>query len=133
VAPISEGTPLLRTNDKRPELIPRRLIFADLERSLVRISPDGTRIVFRAPVDGVLNLWVAPIDRVEKAYSVTAVADRNLPAYRILPRPRRRRELARLASRSPDRRYQAADTRTWSEVLHSADLAPFSPQTADWP
>jgi len=59
-------------------LLPRRLIFADPERSIVRISHDGTRIAFRAPVGGVLNLWVAPIDRIGEARPVTAVTDRNL-------------------------------------------------------
>jgi Tol biopolymer transport system component len=59
-------------------LLPRRLIFADPERSVVRISPDGTRVAFRAPIDGVLNLWVAPIDRIDEARPVTAVTDRNI-------------------------------------------------------
>ncbi len=59
-------------------LLRRRLIFADPERSLVRISPDGTRIAFRAPVDGVLNLWVAPLDRIDDARPVTAVTERNI-------------------------------------------------------
>ena len=45
---------------------------------LVRISQDGTWIAFRAPVDGVLNLWVVSIDRIEDARPVTAVTDRNL-------------------------------------------------------
>jgi len=31
------------------------------------------RIAFRAPVDGVLNLWIAPIDRIGDARPVTAV------------------------------------------------------------
>ena len=44
----------------------------------MRISHDGTRIAFRAPVGGVLNLWVAPIDRIGEARPVTAVTDRNL-------------------------------------------------------
>ena len=63
---------------------------------------------------GVLNLWVAPIEAVETAHPVTAVTDRNLgpghrqydiqQAYRVLPRARRRRELAhwRSASESGD-------------------------------
>jgi dipeptidyl aminopeptidase/acylaminoacyl peptidase len=59
-------------------LLRRRLIFADPERSVVRISHDGTRIAFRAPVDGVLNLWISPIDRIDEARPVTAVTDRNL-------------------------------------------------------
>jgi dipeptidyl aminopeptidase/acylaminoacyl peptidase len=44
----------------------------------VRISHDGTRIAYRAPVDGVLNLWIVPIDRIDDAHPVTAVTDRNL-------------------------------------------------------
>jgi len=67
-----------RVGEENTGLLPRRLIFADPERSVVRISPDGTRVAFRAPIDGVLNLWVAPIDRVEQARPVTRVTDRNL-------------------------------------------------------
>jgi hypothetical protein len=50
----------MQGGEENAALLPRRLIFGDPERSIVRISPDGTRIAFRAPVDGVLNLWVAP-------------------------------------------------------------------------
>ena len=64
--------------DKHMDLLPRRLIFANPERIIVRISHDGTRIAFLAPVDGVLNLWVGPIARIEDARPVTKVADRNL-------------------------------------------------------
>jgi dipeptidyl aminopeptidase/acylaminoacyl peptidase len=70
-----------RVGEENASLLRRRLIFADPERSLVRISPDGTRIAFRAPVDGVLNLWVAPLDRIDDARPVTAVTDRNLGAW----------------------------------------------------
>jgi hypothetical protein len=68
----------IRVGEARAGLLPRRLIFRDPERSIVRISPDGTRFAFRAPVGGVLNLWVAPIDRIDEARPVTAVTDRNL-------------------------------------------------------
>jgi hypothetical protein len=67
-----------RVGEDSASLLRRRLIFADPERSVVRISRDGTRIAFRAPVDGVLNLWIAPIDRIGDARPVTAVTDRNL-------------------------------------------------------
>ncbi|WP_119275264.1 S9 family peptidase [Taklimakanibacter deserti] len=66
------------TEAHESELLPRHLIFANPERSVVRLSPDGTRIAFRAPVNGVLNLWVAPLGDVTKAQPVTDVADRNL-------------------------------------------------------
>ena len=67
-----------RVEEQNIGLLRRRLIFADPERSVVRISRDGTRVAFRAPVDGVLNLWVAPIDRFGEARPVTAITDRNL-------------------------------------------------------
>jgi len=66
------------TETHESELLPRHLIFANPERSVVRLSPDGTRIAFRAPVNGVLNLWVAPLEDVAKARPVTDVSDRNI-------------------------------------------------------
>jgi dipeptidyl aminopeptidase/acylaminoacyl peptidase len=63
---------------RRASLIRRRVLFDDPDRSIVRISPDGTRIAFLAPVGGVLNLWVGPIENVAKARAVTRVTDRSL-------------------------------------------------------
>src|SRR5215813_1733015 len=45
-----------------PALIPRGVLFASPDRSTVRISPDGRRVAFMAPLDDVLNLWVADVD-----------------------------------------------------------------------
>jgi dipeptidyl aminopeptidase/acylaminoacyl peptidase len=59
-------------------LVPRRLLFGDPERSIARISPDGRRIAFLAPLDGVLNVWVGPIDAPAEARPLTRVADRDL-------------------------------------------------------
>jgi len=59
-------------------LIPRRLLFADPAKSAVRISPDGRRIAYLAPLDGVLNLWVASLDDVGNARALTRVTDRSL-------------------------------------------------------
>jgi dipeptidyl aminopeptidase/acylaminoacyl peptidase len=59
-------------------LIPRRLLFADAAKSVVRISPDGRRIAYLAPLDGVLNLWVASLDDVGNARALTRVTDRSL-------------------------------------------------------
>lgn len=78
IKPPAASESRLRTGDEGSGLLPRRVIFANPERSVVRISRDGTRIAFRAPVDGVLNLWVAPIDQIDNARPMTAVSDRNL-------------------------------------------------------
>ena len=49
------------TADSTP-LIERDVLFGNPEKAGVQISADGTKISFLAPVDGVLNVWVAPID-----------------------------------------------------------------------
>jgi dipeptidyl aminopeptidase/acylaminoacyl peptidase len=59
-------------------LIPRRVLFAGADRSVVRISPDGRRIAFLAPIDGVLNLWVADVRDPTRARPLTRVTDRDL-------------------------------------------------------
>jgi dipeptidyl aminopeptidase/acylaminoacyl peptidase len=43
------------------DLIPRNVLFGNPERVSPHISPDGTRLAWIAPRDGVLNVWVAPI------------------------------------------------------------------------
>ena len=53
------------------ESIPRKTLFGNPERTAVKISHDGTRIAYRAPLNGVLNVWVAPLDAIEHAAPVT--------------------------------------------------------------
>jgi dipeptidyl aminopeptidase/acylaminoacyl peptidase len=67
-----------REDRPAPALIPRRVLFGDADRSWARISPDGQRIAFLAPVGGVLNLWVGSISDVGTARPVTRVTDRSL-------------------------------------------------------
>jgi len=62
-------------------LIPRRVLFSDPERSTVRLSPDGRWISYLAPADGVLNVWVAPVDDPGAAKPVTHDRDRGIAGY----------------------------------------------------
>ena len=62
-------------------LIPRRLIFGNEERSEARLSPDGSLLSFLAPIDGVLNLWVGPIDDLATARPVTSDRERGIEIY----------------------------------------------------
>lgn len=59
-------------------LLPRRLLFDPPEKRLVRISPDGQWIAFQAPIDGVLNLWIAPADEPATARPLTNYVDRGI-------------------------------------------------------
>lgn len=44
-----------------PPIIPRDVLFGNPERVAPRLSPDGRRLSYLAPLDGVLNVWVGPI------------------------------------------------------------------------
>ena len=66
---------------QEPELIPRKTLFGNPERADVRISHDGTRISYLAPVYGVLNVWVAPVDAIQDARPVTQDTDRGIRLY----------------------------------------------------
>src|ERR687886_2007240 len=48
------------TETKLPALIPREVLFGNPEKAQPRLSPDGERLAYLAPVDGVLNVWVGP-------------------------------------------------------------------------
>jgi dipeptidyl aminopeptidase/acylaminoacyl peptidase len=67
------------------ELIPRRVLFGNPERISPRISPDGTRLAWIAPHDGVLNVWVAPADAGgigwAQARVVTEDTDRGIRTF----------------------------------------------------
>ena len=66
-----------------PALIPRRLLFDGAARSRVTLSPDGRRIAFRAPRDGVLNVWTASLDDVVAARPLTNATDRDIGRWLI--------------------------------------------------
>ena len=63
------------------DLIPRDLLFGNPTRSSPQLSPDGTMLAFLAPRDGVMNLWVCPIGKLEEAKPLTAEKSRPLPFY----------------------------------------------------
>ncbi|MET4729054.1 dipeptidyl aminopeptidase/acylaminoacyl peptidase [Lysobacter enzymogenes] len=65
-----------------PDLIPRDLLFSNPERTNVEISPDGRYLSWVAPVDGVLNVWIAPADRLGEAKAVTRDRARGVSQYR---------------------------------------------------
>ena len=52
-------------------LIPRQVLFGNPDKAAAQLSPDGNRLSYLAPVDGVLNVWVGPIDDPAAAKPVT--------------------------------------------------------------
>ncbi len=62
-------------------LIPRSILFGNPDRARARLSPDGQRIAYLAPVDGVLNVWIAPVDDPSNARAVTEDRTRGVRSY----------------------------------------------------
>jgi dipeptidyl aminopeptidase/acylaminoacyl peptidase len=67
------------------DLIPRNVLFGNPQRISPHISPDGTRLAWIAPHEGVLNVSVAPIGASgvdwDAAQVVTDDTDRGIRAY----------------------------------------------------
>ena len=62
------------------ELIPRDVLFGNPERILPKVSPDGKRLAYIAPVDGVLNVWVGSLGAGDFR-PVTDDRDRGIRLY----------------------------------------------------
>jgi dipeptidyl aminopeptidase/acylaminoacyl peptidase len=62
-------------------LIPRQVLFGNPDRTAARISPNGKRLAYLAPVDGVLNVWVGPIDKPSAARAVTRDKLRGIRSF----------------------------------------------------
>jgi dipeptidyl aminopeptidase/acylaminoacyl peptidase len=92
--PVSKGlpgtTPLIAVKSLLPPptvaghktgLIPREVLFGNPDKAMARMSHDGKWLSFLAPVDGVLNVWVGPIDDPAAAKPVTKEKDRPIGGY----------------------------------------------------
>ena len=62
-------------------LLPRRLFFDNPDRAAVQLSPDGAYLSFLAPLDGVLNVWTAPVDNPDAARPLTHDTGRGIRHY----------------------------------------------------
>jgi len=62
-------------------LIPRKLLFGNPDKAGAKISPDGKHLSYLAPVEGVLNVWVAPVDDLAAAKPVTHDKKRGIRSY----------------------------------------------------
>lgn len=67
-----------------PPLVPRDVLFGNPDKLSPELSPDGTRIGYVAPDEGVLNVWVGPADASEPAQPVTWDRDRGIHTYSFL-------------------------------------------------
>ncbi len=66
VAPIAWAQ-----NPETVDLIPREKLFGNPKKAQARISPDGKYLSWLAPKDGILNVWVAPVEDLTNARALT--------------------------------------------------------------
>ncbi|HEX6446359.1 MAG TPA: S9 family peptidase [Streptosporangiales bacterium] len=64
-------------------LVPRDVLFGNPDRVAPALSPDGTRIAYIAPDEGVLNVWVGPRDGGTAPRPVTRDRDRGIRTFRF--------------------------------------------------
>src|SRR5436305_2163071 len=102
-----------------PDLIPRRVLFGNPDRVQARISPDGTRLGWIAPVNDVLNVWVGPIDGGE-GKPVTDDRDRGIPMFMWA---HDNRHILYLQDRGGDENWRVYDVDLQTGV--ERDLTPF--------
>jgi dipeptidyl aminopeptidase/acylaminoacyl peptidase len=102
-----------------PPLIPLRDLFGDPERALARLSPDGRRLSWLAPREGVLNVWVSDRDG-DDARPVTDDRDRGVRSY-LWSRDSRRILYAQDQGGDENHHIMAVDL----EVGRTRDLTPF--------
>ena len=102
-----------------PTLVPREVLFGNPERIAPRISPDGSRLAWIAPHEGVLNVWVRTVghddDRV-----VTDDTDRGIRQFFWGPDNRR---ILYLQDRGGDENWRLYDVDL--ATGDSRDLTPF--------
>ncbi len=106
------------------ELIPRKVLFGNPERISPGISPDGTRLAWIAPHDGVLNVWVAPIgDSGVDWDAATVVTDDTDRGIRSFAWAKDARHLLYVQDTGGDENWRLYDVDL--ETMARRDLTPF--------
>jgi dipeptidyl aminopeptidase/acylaminoacyl peptidase len=67
--------------EKEDVLISREILFGNPDKIAVRLSNDGKYISFIAPHEGVMNIWVAPTDKIDEAKVITNEKERGIRSY----------------------------------------------------
>jgi len=101
------------------KLIPRTVLFDNPEKTMARMSPDGTRLSYLAPLDGVLNVWVQTIGKND-AKPVTKDKKRGI---RIYLWAKNSKDILYLQDKGGDENWQVHQVNP--ETLNDKVLTPF--------
>ncbi|HUC57385.1 MAG TPA: S9 family peptidase [Streptosporangiaceae bacterium] len=107
------------------DLIPRQVLFGNPERVAPRLSPDGSRLAWIAPRNGVLNVWLTAVDKeagidLRAAEVVTDDTDRGI---RTFAWAHDNRHLLYLQDTGGDENWRLYDVDL--ETMERRDLTPF--------
>lgn len=105
----------------RAPLLPLRDFFDDPVRTEARISPDGKRLAYLAPLDGRLNVWVRTVGQADDR-PVTADRDRSIAMFRWL---RDGRRILHAQDRGGDENFHLFVTDATLQGATSVDVTPF--------
>src|SRR5262245_17899625 len=64
-----------------PPIIPRQILFGNPDRAWPQLSPDGAKLAYLAPVDGLMNVLVGTPDEPLRAIPVTHDRKRGIRQY----------------------------------------------------
>lgn len=81
LASVAAAMPTTSPTADDATLIPRSLLFGNPDRAALTLSPDGKRVAFLAPLEGVLNVWVAPVGDLAAAKPITKDAGRGIRQF----------------------------------------------------
>jgi dipeptidyl aminopeptidase/acylaminoacyl peptidase len=76
---IQKNIKMIENTDN--SLIPRDIIFGNPDKIAVRISPDGKNLSYIAPLNGVLNIFLAEDHNLDKAHPITSDTHRGIRSY----------------------------------------------------
>jgi len=102
-----------------PPLIPREVLFGNPDRASPQISPDGSKLAYLAPVEGVLNVWVGPANDISAAKPVTQDRLRGIRAYAWTYAPN---TLLYIQDKNGDENWHVYATNV--DTVESRDLTP---------
>ena len=75
------SSPAMATASASAPLIERTKLFGNPSRAGASLAPDGKNMAWLAPRDGVMNIWVAPIDKLDAARPLSASTDRPIRQF----------------------------------------------------
>src|SRR5262245_49524899 len=79
--PDEQKPPPVAAGKPKADLIPRGILFGNPERAGVQLSPDGKTLSWLAAKNGVLNVFVAPVGKLDQAKPITSEASRPVRQY----------------------------------------------------